>query len=56
MILIVGETLVDLSLGEYRQARGDHTLDAFAVLQEADYIVNGDARTLDAGAAASHVW
>jgi hypothetical protein len=41
---------------EHWQARSDDAVDVLAVPQQADHIVNGDTRALDARVAASYVW
>jgi hypothetical protein len=55
MILVVRQTLVHLGLREHWEAVRGQAIDALAVLQKADDVVNGDPRTLDAGIAASYV-
>src|SRR5439155_27211351 len=55
MVLVVRETFVHLGFRQRRQAAAGDTVHCFAILQEADHIVDTDTSALHARVTISHV-
>ena len=49
MIFVIREAFIDLSACDIRETTGDNAVHRFAILEQADDVVNSDARAFEDG-------